>query len=115
MSEPCFNGATSFQTWKWDEILAEKRTLQELQWGHVFSDVEMAGAPVGPQLPGARLQWGHVFSDVEMTLLERPDTNSEGKLQWGHVFSDVEMYHWWTLDVEGVALQWGHVFSDVEM
>src|SRR5208283_2152166 len=35
-----FNGATSFQTWKpekhkelWDKVL-------QLQWGHVFSDVE---------------------------------------------------------------------------
>ena len=36
------------------------------------------------------LQWGHVFSDVEITY--RPtDAARNAALQWGHVFSDVEI------------------------
>ena len=37
-----------------------------LQWGHVFSDVEIGTQPSSVYLPSAKLQWGHVFSDVEM-------------------------------------------------
>jgi len=37
----CFNGATSFQTWKLGaESNAWLKTVL-LQWGHVFSDVEI--------------------------------------------------------------------------
>ena len=36
------------------------------------------------------LQWGHVFSDVEIGWsCCRPSTSRE--FQWGHVFSDVEI------------------------
>ena len=64
-------------------------TMAVLQWGHVFSDVEMRTG--GGFLSGLLLlQWGHVFSDVEIFLLffaaYLPD-----QLQWGHVFSDVEI------------------------
>ncbi len=40
LSVNCFNGATSFQTWKrnWMEHLGFRP--EALQWGHVFSDVE---------------------------------------------------------------------------
>ena len=38
----------------------------QLQWGHVFSDVEMRSRRKGPLCPYATLQWGHVFSDVEI-------------------------------------------------
>jgi len=38
--ECCFNGATSFQTWKRPLALKALERLAELQWGHVFSDVE---------------------------------------------------------------------------
>ena len=41
--------------------------LIELQWSHVFSDMEIK-------------DWYHT---VELTLIE--------KLQWSHVFSDMEM------------------------
>ena len=36
-----------------------------LQWGHVFSDVEIGCAGGGSGQRGV-LQWGHVFSDVEI-------------------------------------------------
>jgi len=61
----CFNGATSFQTWKWMTVPAPSVSTAQLQWGHVFSDVEMENASwisTGDLL----LQWGHVFSDVEI-------------------------------------------------
>ena len=37
-----------------------------LQWGHVFSDVEIRFRPMKASLCQS-LQWGHVFSDVEIT------------------------------------------------
>ena len=43
----CFNGATSFQTWKSEARERARAAEEELQWGHVFSDVEMRE----PQLP----------------------------------------------------------------
>jgi len=109
-----------------------------LQWGHVFSDVEIGQCCV----PGAgfdRLQWGHVFSDVEIgnVCLMAPATTgfngatsfqtwksnlasnvmfpeSDG-LQWGHVFSDVEIRSGPPRSGSPRMLQWGHVFSDVEI
>jgi len=36
------------------------------------------------------LQWGHVFSDVEINIMIMPSV-TEVLLQWGHVFSDVEI------------------------
>jgi len=36
----------------------------ELQWGHVFSDVETRKSSSAEGF-AAMLQWGHVFSDVE--------------------------------------------------
>ena len=61
-----------------------------LQWGHVFSDVEMFMDPV-PRLFQERLQWGHVFSDVEISACIAR-MMSASMLQWGHVFSDVEIF-----------------------
>ena len=61
-----------------------------LQWGHVFSDVEISFAATRV-VPDPALQWGHVFSDVEITT---PDPSTDYLaivLQWGHVFSDVEI------------------------
>ena len=40
--ENCFNGATSFQTWKSEQQQEEKEGIGMLQWVHVFSDVEMS-------------------------------------------------------------------------
>ena len=39
--------------------------LFALQWGHVFSDVEIP-VSVAPVIRAPVLQWGHVFSDVEI-------------------------------------------------
>ena len=64
---PCFNGATSFQTWKWVTSWAKDFFSVSLQWGHVFSDVEMAFSIDGERWH-CLLQWGHVFSDVEITF-----------------------------------------------
>ena len=60
MSYLCFNGATSFQTWKCCARIAGVIIIRRLQWGHVFSDVEIkdrqgrseteAGASMGPRL-----------------------------------------------------------------
>ena len=109
----------------------------QLQWGHVFSDVEIHGGPDPlPPIPKASmgprlfrrgndnragfvgrillLQWGHVFSDVEISDL-RPDVRAAQGLQWGHVFSDVEMIETRYLSKKDLRLQWGHVFSDVEI
>ena len=36
-----------------------------LQWGHVFSDVEIVKGYTS-QTRALLLQWGHVFSDVEI-------------------------------------------------
>ena len=61
-----------------------------LQWGHVFSDVEIL-MMMGSHCPSFSLQWGHVFSDVEMSRARRYRGARLAPLQWGHVFSDVEM------------------------
>ncbi len=41
-----------------------------LQWGHVFSDVEMDESVID-MFGKVLLQWGHVFSDVEMIESEK--------------------------------------------
>ena len=38
----CFNGSTSFQTWKSDMLSSIALCCGGLQWGHVFSDVEIS-------------------------------------------------------------------------
>ena len=37
------------------------------------------------------LQWGHVFSDVEIKQFDEKTAVKIIELQWGHVFSDVEI------------------------
>ena len=108
-----------------------------LQWGHVFSDVEMRKKRKKGFF-SCSLQWGHVFSDVEMygllCFIHPGDGASMGPrlfrrgnavnsrspvvflaLQWGHVFSDVEMLQRLLGVLRRCELQWGHVFSDVEI
>ena len=89
-----FNGATSFQTWKPPPGYASGRRYEELQWGHVFSDVETRRL-MSLQQKRYKLQWGHVFSDVE-TIIEILTCTEKAQLQWGHVFSDVETFPKWT-------------------
>jgi len=86
----CFNGATTFQPWKFKRKLLSSPMVTPLQWGHDFSAVEMLStasvfmadipASMGPRLfsrgnhitvvlgtGGASvLQWGHDFSAVEI-------------------------------------------------
>ena len=61
-----FNGATSFQTWKYPSLSPVRPFRFLLQWGHVFSDVEMTKRLKAVFHEEVWLQWGHVFSDVEM-------------------------------------------------
>ena len=61
-----FNGATSFQTWKWSRWTPSSRARPVLQWGHVFSDVEIYVQIARTAIKFGELQWGHVFSDVEI-------------------------------------------------
>src|SRR5438128_2532643 len=42
---PCFNGATSLQTWKPARAYAPACSWPTLQWSHVQKDVEMAHWP----------------------------------------------------------------------
>ena len=64
-TEGGFNGATSFQTWKWHAETRVASGAAVLQWGHVFSDVEIADSGSDDHVTSS-LQWGHVFSDVEI-------------------------------------------------
>ena len=65
--------------------------IAKLQWGHVFSDVEMAVVLAAPA-DRPKLQWGHVFSDVEILADDFVSPVGAAMLQWGHVFSDVEIW-----------------------
>jgi len=87
-----FNGATSFQTWRRNGTGGDGAVWFVLQWGHVFSDVETGTRPEFSVGLFQMLQWGHVFSDVE-TKIVSPQALASIKLQWGHVFSDVETLH----------------------
>ncbi len=87
---------------------------QELQWGHVFSDMVR---PPGQETEQGRdllgvLQWGHVFSDM---VRERGCGGAArgGALQWGHVFSDMVSIVTVRRRKRSFPLQWGHVFSDM--
>ena len=66
------------------------------------------------RMRGNGLQWGHVFSDVEIHIVDILTPPSVG-LQWGHVFSDVEIVIPSERNLLASMLQWGHVFSDVEI
>ena len=117
---------------------------QELQWSHVFSDMEIPSGCGGTIVEGEDgLQWSHVFSDMEISMgyleaifTELIDASMEprllrhgnhmwqgrstlvpSRLQWSHVFSDMEIRKWLAtcLTFIKIVLQWSHVFSDMEM
>ena len=112
---PCsFNGATSFQTWKWQTWGGRWLSSAALQWGHVFSDVEMVGVGV-PLSSVMLLQWGHVFSDVEITTPSAPATPSTSGFNGATSFQTWKSVSAVAALAEANVLQWGHVFSDVEM
>jgi len=62
-----FNGATFFQTWKCSSPAFSLTRPTTLQWSHVFSNVEMLHKKGESWKFGNLLQWSHVFSNVEMT------------------------------------------------
>ena len=86
-----FNGATSFQTWKLETkkpsclviVIASMGPRLFRRGNRIYVSTSRRGR--------ISLQWGHVFSDVEMTNYASP-VNNGMTLQWGHVFSDVEMF-----------------------
>ena len=135
----CFNGATSFQTWKYPAQVFPERIPPMLQWGHVFSDVEMVmGTAAKPKLC-LWLQWGHVFSDVEIAMRTSVNNGAGGAsmgprlFRRGNVpardsalpravcFNGATSFQTWKYPAQVFPerippmLQWGHVFSDVEM
>ena len=61
-----FNGTTFFQTWKSGKYRVAPKGQRELQWNHVFSNVEMMPPFWIPARNPGPLQWNHVFSNVEI-------------------------------------------------
>ncbi len=108
----CFNGATSFQTWKLHGGSIREGEEISLQWGHVFSDVETAVSQ-WTRRPDRRASMGpRLFRRGNSVSL--PLSSNSAALQWGHVFSDVETVYFVGHGSCSTLLQWGHVFSDVE-
>ena len=108
-----FNGATSFQTWKFPCPRREHASKEDLQWGHVFSDVEIWPRMVS-QASRERLQWGHVFSDVEIEAVGSRQATATA-FNGATSFQTWKYRHIVDLGDRLEVLQWGHVFSDVEI
>ena len=85
-----FNGATSFQTWKCQGHIAHRKKLSRFNGATSFQTWKLQ-PPTGIMNSRRLLQWGHVFSDVEIWKRRAVQAISENELQWGHVFSDVEI------------------------
>ena len=60
-----FNGAMTFQPWKFCSAFINTTWLHVLQWGHDFSAMEMRIAD-HTNIDTDRLQWGHDFSAMEI-------------------------------------------------
>ena len=108
-----FNGATSFQTWKCKNSWASQPRADASMGPRLFRRGNIRCSFHPRQC--ALLQWGHVFSDVEITSGGCHEFRSRHSLQWGHVFSDVEINTGVNVSAGVSTLQWGHVFSDVEI
>ena len=66
--------------------------ISVMQWGGISAAdaASSIGDAWGALTEKMSLQWGHVFSDVEMpSSIEAAEAIV--LLQWGHVFSDVEI------------------------
>ncbi len=106
-----------------------------LQWGHVFSDVEISPRKSASSRENG-LQWGHVFSDVEITrkgglcdekqtsmgprLFRRGNAEFPENCQKANIFNGATSFgrgnKYLMVAMSCVLhLQWGHVFSDVEI
>ncbi len=86
----------------------------KLQWGHVFSDVEIM-SEVFKWAANASLQWGHVFSDVEMAGTRRKRRYARFCFNGATSFQTWKFYQTDSRCSYTCTLQWGHVFSDVEI
>ena len=62
----CFNGATSFQTWKCGDPLTQGVGTGGFNGATSFQTWKCSSRPHVGRI-GAELQWGHVFSDVEIS------------------------------------------------
>jgi len=84
-----FNGATTFQPWKWAEDQAKSMKLLRFNGATTFQPWKSI----------------HTFSLSEFDI----------ELQWGHDFSAVEINDWKIVISSDDKLQWGHDFSAVEI
>jgi len=71
-----FNGATFFQTWKCERHARRLLERLELQWSHVFSNVEICSNGTTSPPATQPLQWSHVFSNVEIDARVKQDNAS---------------------------------------
>jgi hypothetical protein len=63
-----FNGATSFQKWKFGVVTLSATNLlpNGFQWSHFFSEMEMLNAELTIEYLQALFQWSHFFSEMEI-------------------------------------------------
>ena len=113
-TQRCFNGATSFQTWKYQGLLSVLEALDASMGPRLFRRGNQTG---GSSLSQATICFNGATSFQTWKSISSTVCNSSAKisLQWGHVFSDVEIGLLRTLKMVKNLLQWGHVFSDVEI
>jgi len=64
---------------------------RELQWGHVFSDVEIRSAEARTSSPDAASMGPRLFRRGNVASGASAYIYAYAELQWGHVFSDVEI------------------------
>ena len=98
-------------------MILTNRVVEEikgLQWGHVFSDVEILRGWQGKVTVYRGFNGATSFQTWKLVGVLGIFLAST-MLQWGHVFSDVEISYSATKTIDTKMLQWGHVFSDVEI
>ena len=84
-----FNGATTFQPWKYCCQNRETKRDFASMGPRLFSRGNRRSTPAH-RTRARQLQWGHDFSAVEITHTGAPAV-SPISLQWGHDFSAVEI------------------------
>ena len=88
---PSFNGATTFQPWKCLTGGGNLETKEELQWGHDFSAVEITLLGIEDDLRRCASMGPRLFSRGNIIFATYKHAE-QTELQWGHDFSAVEMY-----------------------
>ena len=107
------DGATSFQTWKLSFGCACPVFCLMLQWGHVFSDVEIKKMLYNQLKDGTGFNGATSFQTWKLRQAVPsacPTRASMGPRLFRR--GNNEQY---ALRIPTVTLQWGHVFSDVEI